>query len=241
MELSRQLVEVASWHMAAELVRRDPVLRLIQTHPAGGTYDCLTLLGGTGPEPRNGKLFLNRPGSATVFTRFDGRLAPEAEWQLDVWPLMASTSDPRSTVDRVCDLSGIPKPPALPVSTRAVVSFRFIARVLQHSLFSRAQWRCVNAYHDSSGTDGSSLNEQLFENFPTARRAAEERRPDDVLGVAAYRFWFLTKDQTPLLCISSDGLLWNTGGQRLDLFARYRNSGRNIERLVNEQAGDLLP
>ena len=43
-ELSRQLLEAASWRVVAELVRRHPTIRVIETHPGGDQYDCLQLL-----------------------------------------------------------------------------------------------------------------------------------------------------------------------------------------------------
>ena len=42
--MNRQLIEAASWRVACELIRRYPDrLIVIETHPADGQYDCLSI------------------------------------------------------------------------------------------------------------------------------------------------------------------------------------------------------
>ena len=42
---SRSMIEAASWHVAAELVRKAPsALTVAELHPGGGQYDCLTVI-----------------------------------------------------------------------------------------------------------------------------------------------------------------------------------------------------
>lgn len=46
--------------------------------------------------------------------------------------------------------------------------------------------------------------------------------PDDLLGVPAYRFWFLLQDGEPQLAIEATrGMAWNRKGQATNLFAAY--------------------
>ncbi len=42
--VNQQLVEIASWRIVSELIRRHPEkFTVIETHPGGVQYDCLTL------------------------------------------------------------------------------------------------------------------------------------------------------------------------------------------------------
>ena len=41
---NKQLIEIASWRIVSELYRRHPgKFKIIETHPGGGQYDCLSL------------------------------------------------------------------------------------------------------------------------------------------------------------------------------------------------------
>ena len=50
-----------------------------------------------------------------------------------------------------------------------------------------------------------------FAAFPAARARFLDRRPDDILGEPAYRFWFLG-DGEPRLCPENTGLPWDLEG-----------------------------
>jgi hypothetical protein len=41
MKINKQLMEIASWRLLTEMVRRSPDLRIYELHPGGGQYDCL--------------------------------------------------------------------------------------------------------------------------------------------------------------------------------------------------------
>ena len=58
----------------------------------------------------------------------------------------------------------------------------------------------------------------------------------DFLGQPDYRFWFLTCDEEPLLCMETTGRTWNTDGTERDL-VREASNGVNIDEL----ARSLLP
>jgi len=55
LELRSQVVWAVGWKIVAELFRRhheSASLRLYETHPAGGLYDCLSLFSGSFPGGR---------------------------------------------------------------------------------------------------------------------------------------------------------------------------------------------
>lgn len=151
---ARSILEAASWRLTAELVRRYPDrFSVIETHPGGGQYDCITLV----DRNKNSNLStidLNRAGSIWVHRR------DHSSWTWrHCWQELVTTDDLRPQVDRLCVRAGLP--PAglahadrLPTSTRSVVAYRMIAAFLAHQVFSRARWQCLNGYLDSSGMSG---------------------------------------------------------------------------------------
>ena len=234
---SQQIIEAASWRLAAELVRRYPArFTVIEMHPGGGQYDCLTLLD---QEEASGleRIDLNRAGSAFVCQR--GHQGWAWVWR-DCWPEMVATGDPRDLLDRLCARAGLMPVTRIPRATPAVVAYRVISAFLAHAMFGRVGWECRNGYLDSSGMSGGRRDE-LFEHFPMARQRLAVRQADDVLGIAAYRFWFLMRKDQPLLAIEAkNGIAWDTSGHETDLFAKYRIH-RRIWPVVWTAAGRLLP
>jgi hypothetical protein len=231
--LSPQLVEVASWRVAAELVRRYPGLTVIETHPGGGQYDCLSILG------PSGHLDLNRQGSAHVLEPFSPD-APGGPWA-DFWDELAAAPDPKETLDRLCALAGLPAMPVPPPATPASAAYGFVAAFLTHATFGRVRWECRNGYHDSAGMEGSGVNGGLFIPFPAAEEALGRHDDGDVLGQAAYRFWFLLREGKPKLCLEAPtGLAYDLAGAVHDLLALHR-SRRHTWQVVSRVAGDLLP
>jgi type III secretion system-like peptide-binding chaperone len=63
--LTPALTELASWTLATEVMRRAPkLLRIIETHPGGGQYDCLSMMRMV---PHLKLCSFNRRGSFTAF------------------------------------------------------------------------------------------------------------------------------------------------------------------------------
>jgi len=235
MEPSRQLIEAASWRLVAEILRRHPYLRVMETHPGGGQYDCLSiLLGGGASEPRS-QIALNRLGSVHFFRGAD---------HLDHWPEFwsdyLSAPDPRRIVSELCAKAGLPAVTHLPASTPAVVVYRFIAAFLASTILGRENWECRNGFHDSSGMEGSFVSRESFAAFPAALARLSIRLADDPLDQPACRFWFICKSGKPQLCLETMGRAWDLKGAEFDLMKLYRVR-RRIWPVVSFVAGDLLP
>ncbi len=234
MNLNRQLIEAASWRIVSEFLRRHPKrFRLIETHPGGGQYDCLSLY--TLDNLRHVASF-NRAGRLHVFWRpcGDGR---EVE-PFDVWEAMAEAWDPKSLLDQVCERIGVPVPAKLPSSTPEVVVYRVIAAFLTHSVFGVTEWECRNGFLDSSGMEGGVWKD--FQYFPGAQARLAVRLGDDILKQPAYRFWFLRKGNEPMACLEKTGTAWTRDGRTFDLPALYKQHKR-IWPVVFEVLGDQLP
>lgn len=223
-----QLAEIASWRLVSELFRRYPgKFSLIETHPGGGQYDCLTLLSN-----QQHIADFNRIGTFHVTENSSG------EPSIDIWRLMAE-ENVQEALDQVCRRLGLAIPTQIPSSTPEVITYRFVAEFLSHSVFGKARWECRNGYFDSSGMDGSGVS-LAFDQFPEVQDRLRVSMPSDVLQTPAYRFWFLLKDDNPVACIETTGTAWIKGGQYFDLAALYKKEKR-IWPIISAVIGHMLP
>lgn len=227
----RQLEEVLSWRLITELWRRFPVgYCLIETHPGGGQYDCLSLIELDGR--RTSILDANRAGGSVHVHH--GR-SPQS------WPewVERMLTDPRRFLDEVTDAMGTETPANLPKSTPATVSFRFISELLTHAVGRLEKWECRNGCCDTSGYEGGKRTE-WFTAFPAAH--VNRNKKSVALGGLdlACGYWFLLKDAEPMLCLDVDGHLYTRDGRVDDLAATYAKHGR-IWPVIAETALEFLP
>ncbi len=223
--MNAQLIEVASWRIISELHRRYPgKFVMVETHPGGGQYDCLSLF-----HDKRHVADFNRVGS---FHDFNGQPS------LDIWRLLAE-EEPQAVLDQICRRLELPIPVKLPPSTQDVLTYRFIAAFLSHSVFGREKWECRNGYYDSTGMGECGVS-HLFNQFPEAKERLRVSVPNDLLEIPAYRFWFVIRDYKPLICLETTGTVWNDKGQSFDLTKLYKKEKR-IWPVVMAIAGHLLP
>ena len=189
------VVEALSWAVAADLAgRAGPNYRLIEMHPAGGTYDVLRL---SGPE-RGPHVELNRVGSIHY-----GATAGSLDAGAEIWGRLASgvqsVAALAETIAAELELPG--------VGCRGVEIYRIIASVLRQSALFRLGWRCLWGYEDSSGMSGCRVRDELF--APYRGDLIVEFDGDRVTGPQSEveNCWFL---------VDRDGLpLDGTGGAEL--------------------------
>jgi hypothetical protein len=139
-------------------------------------------------------------------------------------------------------MSGLPAVKKLPPSNPEVLSFRLLSALLSTKAFSSTVWEGRMGYADTSGDfQGDPIRHDLFEPFPRLQNRLETQRNDDFLGIPAYRFWFLLRNDEPVLGIEAPtGRIEKTDGQRHDLMELYRKAGRRLWPTVLETAGHLL-
>lgn len=234
LEPSGQMREVASWRLTSELVRRFPgAFRVIETHPAGGQYDCLTLL--PNDTSRLQRIDLNRVGSVWVHRHNEAW-----PWR-NPWAELVANDDPKDFLDRLCDETPLARPGDIPPTSSATIGYRVVASLLTHAIFGRKHWECRNGCEDTSGYGGGA-RETLFDRFPGAAERLRVKEPDDLLDQPAYRFWFVLEDDRPVLAFEAmTGIAWTTSGREIDLLAKYRSSNNRIWPVVWDVAGDSLP
>lgn len=228
MFMSDKLTEIASWVIASELVRRAPrQLRLIQTHPGGGQYDCITVMD-------NGSSLcdFNRQGRL----HFNG-FASDNE-PMDIWRRMVCEETPKNLLDEICQRLRIEVPQKLPAGTGASITYRVIAHVLRLSVFGVEKWSCINGFLDTSGS--TCRVQPYFEQFPAAAERLLVNMPGDILGQPAYRFWFLFRGEIPVSCfeITGEGWLWD--GRRFNLPQVHRQN-RSLAMTAALALGPGLP
>jgi hypothetical protein len=230
-ETNRQLEEALSWRLVTELWRRFPNrFFLIETHPGGGQYDCLSLIERN--EDFHGVFDVNRSGGSAHLHQ--GR-TPQS-WSDWVDRML---SDPRGFLDDVGKAYGLAAPKSLPKSTPSTISFRYACEILTHAVGRLEYWECRNGFCDTSGWQGGK-QDSWFACFPaiantTPPKVLEKRGMD-----GAYGYWFLLKDSTPVLCFDIEARLYKLDGNIYDLAVLYDGHER-IWPVIAETAMDLLP
>jgi len=251
-----------AWTVLAEVIRRHGEsrnLHLLETHPGGGQYDCLTLLGleagcddvyGGGCQTGSANLNICS-GRLRVFHRFvsadDADAAKGSGSAFDVVSAYLEAEDPADVIDRICRLLGLSPQPERPgPTTRRILTVRLLAKMRTRYAFERRGLRYRMGYHDSSGYGSGILPDlRLFEwalrdDLTDKRgcRISEEGR--------AALCWLLysegsstVDDSGPVAVIRMDGLMASAVSLSapVDLYRHFTAGKRRIwetERLFQE-------
>jgi hypothetical protein len=202
-------IESASWQIAVEIARTDPRIRIFRTHPGGGQYDCLTLLGAAAG------ISINRVGSIHWDHSRNGREGDTVagdEWQARV---LAGVS-PRVIAEEVCARAGLPWPKPRPSTQAHTLAYRVIAHSAERARREDRPWRAATQFLDSSGGFGGSMRPPLSA---------------DMSGIAGNYLWIAGMlDQPPAWFW--DGWVWTSSGERRDLLALHR-AGASLDDLVD--------
>ncbi|NYG07779.1 hypothetical protein BJ986_002266 [Phycicoccus badiiscoriae] len=225
-DINERLTNVQSWWIGSELVRRHPELTLIETHPGGGQYDCLTLVRSQ-PDPVENLVWLNRAGSIRVGDHM----------QFLTWEAERDYGDRHGAVRRIEAAAGLDSVKATPPSTAAAVALRAICRVLTSMLNEPEPWDARSAFYDSSGGDSGFRD---LSAFPSAARAMEEHRPNDLDGHPGYRFWLLRRGDSTVAVVDTDAVV-HLPDRHASLSDAYLKSKRSMTLAISATLGDVLP
>jgi hypothetical protein len=124
-QLPYAVINGVTWYIAAELVRRNPQrLRVIETHPGGGQYDCITLLTRSADPQRVADM--NRVGSLHTDMQVDGR----DRWASFDWLQVLQLNDIREDLIRPIEARfGLASPKKSPPTTQQSIGVRMLARL----------------------------------------------------------------------------------------------------------------
>jgi hypothetical protein len=236
MNTNLQLEEIVSWRFVTELWRRWPThFDLIEIHPGGGQYDCLALRT-RGHKPANA-IDVNRGGSVHINKDafgLDGGMSTHSNWM----ERMLGPS-PGGFLDDIAHDVRLTIPKKRPVSTPATLTYRYISDFLTHSIGRLENWQCRNGFEDTSGY-GGGVRREYFEQFPMLRKEDTLRHGTPICGCHEFNFWFLLKDEKPVLCLDTSGRLFRRDGACHDLPSLYKRD-RRIWPLICETALDVMP
>ncbi|MFI8588453.1 hypothetical protein ACIGG9_26855 [Pseudonocardia alni] len=230
-EPARRFVVAQSWWIASEIVRRSPELFLIETHPGGGQYDCLSLMRRTSTETTT-LIHLNRVGSIHAH---DG----SGRSLLITWSEALAAAGGHNVVRRLEVTAGLHPARQAPATSPRVLTYRVIARILTSLVDDRHFWDARSGQLDSSGMDSVASAGPEVTRFPSVQNALRERRLDDPLDPPGCRFWLLLKDSEPVAVLDTSGHLHLPGRPPKELLPMYRES-RSLTTTIGSALGGVL-
>jgi len=227
-----------AWWVAAELLRRHPgALQVIETHPGGGQYNCVSVYRSPLSSPSSALVDMNvDPGTHLTHASWFDRMGERFNW-LEV--LLAA--DRREyVVEQLERVEGLTVPPRTPSTTEQSIGALVIASFLERSILGPSHWTAANAVGD--GEYGANPRTDLLEALPELREeygaAASEPGIESLYGV-----WFVgsasgggpfAMDQPAFAVDLAGGRLWKPGGgSSIDLMAKYQSVDRSLDALVS--------
>ena len=223
--LSRNLIEAMSWTLVSEFLRRYPRrFSVYETHPGGGMYDCLSIYDG-----KTHFCDFNRNGSIHLWATPQGSGLTDSITK--PWELMVQQDVPRDLLNRICTGLQLKIPSKLPAADAPTILFRVVAAFMRMNAFDLHEWRLVNGVLDTSGYGGGNRSD--FDAIPGLRERLRIAPAPPGHTDRAYSFWFLRRDERPLVGFEINGTAWGATGARLDFEKQYRTS-KSVAAVVSE-------
>lgn len=218
-----QLEEIVLWRFVTELWRRWPKhFDMIEMHPCDGMYDTLTFRT-KGPKPTNA-ILVNRGGSVHINKDafgMDGDTSMHSDW---IDRMLSQSSD--IFLNDIAHEIRLTIPKKRPISTPATLTYRYISDFLTHSIGRLENWQGRNGFEDSGGFLGYRVRRECFQQFPILNQESIVRYGPPILGEYVCNFWFLLKDEKPVLCLDTSGRLFRPDGRCHDLPSLYKRDRR---------------
>lgn len=233
--LGKRLIAAQSWYIGSELVRRHPELRITETHPCRGKYDCLSLHQPDG----SGVVHLNRAGRMHVANPRRPDFQP-ISWTATLPGRVEADlfgPDAHRVIKILEHEAGLPTPHSAPPLLPAMLTYRVIARALGWLINEKETWDARNERLHSSDT---VIDRGYLRRFPAAVDAARDRRDSDFLGVPTYRFWALLRGGEPVAILDSDGVAY-LSTKTYQLPAIYVQTGCKLTATIGHVLGAVLP
>ncbi|MGJ7561870.1 TY-Chap2 family putative peptide chaperone [Brevibacterium casei] len=225
MNLANRLVYLQSWWVASEFLRRHPEFDLVETHPGGGLYDCLAILGprgATGPT----HIDLNRKGRIHIHSGISPNFDANS-WELELpveWSSEAKQRNRRQLPLFLEAAVGLSAPQQTPVTTPKTLIYRVIYQLLLFALNEVEDWEAHNAQYDSSGMD-SGWDPDYFAQIPSARSALEN---DPNLDNRQTCFWAVLRGGRCLALLQENGMLHRPDALPMSVMTIYDAEHRDI-------------
>lgn len=224
--VSRQMIEAISWKLIAEFHRRHPDYGLVfEGHPGGGQYDCLGLW-----SQGQALAYLNRAGGFAVM---------QTDYQIgwhELWPRCLTQNGLGQVLDEMSRGCGLSIPEKVAPTAANTLSYRVMAMVIAAMSHELNVWEWRNGIDDTSGYPCQDLRDGWFCALCMDEQLEAAIREGETNMGGRYKYWFLLKDGTPLICIKADvGLAYWLGLESLNMTKKYSQ-----KRSIPELAGCIL-
>jgi len=242
------LKRAVAWHALASICRQNPGLglRIVETHPGGGQYDCLSLA--LMPDCATLCSF-NLGGTSLLLGQPVGRRRPGRTWGDDpdatVWRYnQHGLGRDRDELARDIEAwLGFPeRQQATPKRTPSTLAHAVIGELLDRVALGTKRVELRSGWQDSSGMEGS--RERTWTQRLPALVGIEPGVEWQARCEAASRYWSLTRGaahRDPAVVVDSlTTEAWVRGAPRASLLERYkRGDGVRAMAWVLEQSLDV--
>ena len=253
MEINYRLKEAATWTLIADIMRRHEStagLRVIETHPGDGQYDCRTIIQPTDDDFGPDIHFNLQSGNATQFGKFGPRRPLEyPEWagknpeKLAYVEAVLQADHRMQVVNHLEAMLGLPHIKKSPATSAHALCYRLMAEVASRTIFDGPVVRWKNGREDTSGYPPDDPIRPALQLVPEIARSLTEppssRNPADAPG---YKYWIWTtrkklhESGTAVAIVDAlEGTLYwiDAPSDPIRLMAKYDEVGRNVQKLVN--------
>jgi hypothetical protein len=254
MNVNCRTTEAVTWTLIADLMRRHEAtagLRVIETHPGGGQYDCRTILQPTATDYGPCIDFNLQSGNAACSGTFGCRRQVDRPWwagedqgpdRLAYVEAVLQAPHRMEVVNLLEAMLGLPSPARSPVTTRHGLAYRLMAEVASRAILGGPGVRWENGREDTSGYGSDDPIRPALRHVPEISRTLDKRdEPATPADSPGYRYWLWTtraKDDGRVAIAALDaldGVLYRLDGQSgtMDLMDTYNEVGRNVRRLTD--------
>ncbi|MBM3496776.1 MAG: hypothetical protein FJX72_21010, partial [Armatimonadetes bacterium] len=212
MNVNHGFTEAITWALIADIMRRHEAaagLRVIETHPGGGQYDCRTILQPTASDYGPSIFFNLLSDNAKCFGSFGPpRRVERPEWagadqgpdRLAYVEAVLRADHRMEVVNYLEAMLGLPSPTRSPATTRHALSYRVMAEVAARAVFDGPVVRWVNGREDASGYPQDDPVRPVLRLVPAIARLLDARaveQPSTPADAAGYRYWVWTTRTKP--------------------------------------------
>lgn len=218
-----QISYAVTWEIIFQLMRRYQVqydLRVWETHPCSGQYNCLSLYSLINGRSLHIYDFNLQAQSLHIWR--DGSYAD----RIDIISQYLHSSDPKKLLDKISSLAGLNIVNPLPSSNGTIIACGLIATIFKIFIFSQVKLKTVMAYCDSSGYS-SHLRIDLIDKFEIIKTLLTNNISK------FYKYFFINevKDNRTLCLIDMSGKIIFPNDEIENLICLYNENGRNINKM----------
>jgi hypothetical protein len=241
-----QITAAVAWQIIYQLMRRyhhKYSLRILETHPGGGQYDCLSLYSSVNSFPGTHLLDFNLgSGRIHIWNRIASKHSDNAlkDKLINFVDEYLMSSDPKDLIDSIgrileheAKTSG-----AIPSTTPPVLVSGFISGLMQQQMLSRNMVDIRSGWFDSSGMDDCGPRKELRLFSSTA--AILNATVDTDTWKNTLKYWLVFSgtsfsDSSVALLLDMNGIAYfpNQPGKCWNLWDDFMNNGRNLSKIIS--------